>query len=155
MLEVACGLICSSIPALKPFAAHFHLEARIRKFLHLRRKSSLKGKGGQSTYRSQSRLYSRPRLDSDSLMFDGGLSVTSMAVVTNGRLDRRASRSLETLKTPVETIAEEGEDSDENDSKATSPEVGTAEELGQDDMWINVRSSVTVIRGPVDEEAWT
>jgi len=89
------------------------------------------------------------------MMFDGGLSVTSMAVVTNGRLDRRASRSLETLKTPVETIAEEGEDSDENDSKATSPEVGTAEEVGKDDMWINVRSSVTVIRGPVDEEAWT
>jgi len=156
MLEVACGLICSSIPALKPFAAHFALEDRIRKFLRLRRKSSYKGAGNQSTYRSQSRLYSRPRMDLESTMFDGATSVVSMAIVTNGRRYHRASNSLDTLKT-VATITEEEESrlSDENDSQASSPEQAEAEVYGKDDMWINVRSSVTVIRGTADEEDGT
>lgn len=89
-------------------------------------------------------------------MFDGDTSVISMAVVTNGHRDHRASPSLDTLKS-VATIAEQEEDgySNENESKASSPERATAAVYGEDDMWINVRSSITVIRGPVDEEAWT
>jgi hypothetical protein len=164
MLEVACGLVCSSIPALKPFIAHFSLESRLRNLLRLRPKpaysdSTSPFRTQSRMYGTQSRLYSRPRVDTDSLMFDGVASVISMAVVSNGRRDReqRESRSLETLKT-VPTITEEEEESagsDGDESKASSPEQAMAEVYGKDNMWINVRSSVTVIRGPVDEEAWT
>jgi len=152
MLEVACGLICSSIPALKPFVVHFALKDRLRKFLHQPRKSASKGAGNQSTYRSQSRLYSRPCVDIDSTMFDGATSVVSMAVVMNGRQEHRASDFLDTLKS-VATITEEEESrlSEENDSLVSSPEQATVEVYGKDDMWINVRSSVTVIRGTADE----
>lgn len=140
MLEVACGLICSSLPALKPFAMHYHLEKRLKAFLRLPTR-----KASSATSTSQSRLFKRAPSDPESTMFSGTLKATSNAQVTwtsdaPAVCGRRTSRSLESAKT-VESVKEQ-----------EAHELEAVVSPGNHSMWINVRSSVTIERRRLDED---
>jgi hypothetical protein len=149
MLEVACGLICSSVPALKPFATHYKLESRLRVLFHLppiRTKTTT----GISPTASNIKLFKRQDLQPH--IFDGAMTASSLAEVSwvnNKSLrpsmrDRRSSRSLTSSKTS-QTVEEEMFELEEAHLASPLPS------QQRDSMWINVRSSVTVERSTPDE----
>jgi hypothetical protein len=155
MLEVACGLICSSVPALKPFAVHYKLESRLRAFFHL---PAIRTKTvtvtNFTTTISNTKLFKRP--DPKSIIFDGTMTASNLAEVSwnnNKSLapsmrDRRTSRSLNSSKTS-QAIEEEMFELEEAQLASPLPP------QKRDSMWINMRSSITVerttLRGSPDE----
>lgn len=157
MLEVACGLICSSVPALKPFVVHYKLQSRIRAFFHLPTmctKADTENKAITEGYAFNQSIKRFKRPDLQSGIFDGVMTASSLAevswnnnstILSTSVRDRHASRSLDSSKTS-EMIAEE-EMFELEEAHPTSPL--PAQE--KDSMWINVRSSVTVERHSLRE----
>lgn len=152
MLEVALGLICSSVPALKPFARHFQFEDRLRRLFRLpaRIRSSQKEEATETlNYPSGRPLFSRVQLERFGSIFDGngddldqGRTASSLAQVTWTTdptpipLHSRFSKSFDKS---IKSISEhELHDVHDSESAATTP--------SEDRMFINVRQSVTIER---------
>jgi len=128
MLEVACGLICSSVPALKPFCKHFAIEQKVRGFFKLT---------SRKTSTAKPRLLPNETVDnSSSGIFDGTL--TSIAEVTwvSRPKSIRGSRigKSQTRKHPASVVEEE------------LHELRALAGNDEDNMCINVRQSITIDR---------
>lgn len=149
MLEVALGLICSSVPALKPFVKHFHLEDHLRRLFSLApRKRDLDNETAKESHNHLilAPQFSRAQLDRLGSIFDGneldttqGTMASSLAQVTwttnpaPPSLHRRISKSFEKS---IQNISEH--ELQDVQSAVPSP--------SEDGMFINVRQSVTIER---------
>lgn len=162
-MEVSIGIICSSVPALKPFMIHFKISQRVSKTWHAAtatirratntintnhtsRKSTLR-KPGATSQASTLPLYAHDKGG----IFDGttqsGVPTTISYASATFDLSCNTNMDEDDQDTPGGTVIGEDGRQDEMEQQAVS-------ELNKDMMFISVRSSITVDHEQGRKQLW-